>query len=62
MSRFGDWKLDTVIEKKYKQALVTTVEGKSRLTLINKVTRKQQVMSQMPLSNCSAHLKNGFIY
>lgn len=38
--RFGDWELDTVIGKNYRQALVTLVERKSRLTLIAKVVRK----------------------
>jgi IS30 family transposase len=38
--RFGDWELDTVIGKNHRQALVTLVERKSRLTLIAKVTRK----------------------
>lgn len=39
-SRFGDWELDTVIGKNHKQALVTIVERKSRLTLTKKVTHK----------------------
>jgi len=38
--RFGDWELDTVIGGNHKQALVTIVERKSRLTLIAKVMRK----------------------
>lgn len=38
--RFGDWELDTVIGKHHRQALVTLVERKSKLTLIAKVTRK----------------------
>ncbi len=38
--RFGDWELDTIIGKNHKQALVTLVERKSRLTLIAKVIRK----------------------
>jgi IS30 family transposase len=38
--RFGDWELDTVIGKHHRQALVTLVERKSRLTLIAKVLRK----------------------
>ena len=38
--RFGDWELDTVIGKNHRQALVTLVERKSRLTLIAKVIRK----------------------
>lgn len=38
--RFGDWELDTVIGKHHRQALVTLVERKSRLTLIVKVMRK----------------------
>jgi len=33
-TRFGDWELDTVIGKNHQQALVTLVERKSRLTLI----------------------------
>ena len=37
---FGDWELDTVIGKNHRQALVTLVERKSRLTLIAKVMRK----------------------
>lgn len=39
-TRFGDWELDTVIGKQHRQALVTLVERKSRLTLIAKVTHK----------------------
>ena len=39
-SRYGDWELDTVIGKNHKQALVTIVERKSRLTLTKKVRRK----------------------
>ena len=39
-TRFGDWELDTVIGANHKQALVTIVERKSRLTLIAKVMRK----------------------
>ncbi len=38
--RFGDWELDTVIGKNHRQALVTLVERKSKLTLIAKVTHK----------------------
>ena len=38
--RFGDWELDTVIGKQHRQALVTIVERKSKLTLIAKVKRK----------------------
>jgi len=39
-SRYGDWEVDTVIGRHHKQALVTLVERKSRLTLIAKVSRK----------------------
>jgi len=39
-TRFGDWELDTVIGSNHKQALVTIVERRSRLTLIAKVVRK----------------------
>lgn len=39
-TRLGDWELDTVIGKQHRQALVTLVERKSRLTLIAKVTHK----------------------
>lgn len=38
--RFGDWELDTVIGKQHRQALVTIVERKSKLTLMAKVKRK----------------------
>lgn len=38
--RFGDWELDTIIGKRHRQALVTLVERKSKLTLIAKVARK----------------------
>lgn len=38
--RFGNWKLDTLIGKNHRQALVTLVERKSCLTLIAKVIRK----------------------
>lgn len=39
-ARFGDWELDTVIGKRHRQALVTLVERKSKLTLIAKVKQK----------------------
>ena len=39
-SRFGDWEVDTVIGKQHRQALITIVERKSKLTLIAKVARK----------------------
>jgi len=39
-SRFGDWEVDTVIGKQHRQALVTIVERKSKLTLMAKVPRK----------------------
>jgi len=39
-SRFGDWELDIVIGKNHKQALVTIVEPKARLSASKKVTRK----------------------
>jgi IS30 family transposase len=39
-SRIGDWELDTIIGKGHKQAIVSLVERKSRLTLIHKVERK----------------------
>lgn len=39
-SRMGDWELDTIIGKGHKQAIVSLVERKSRLTLIHKVERK----------------------
>jgi len=38
--RFGDWEADTMIGKQHKQALVTIVERKSRLTRIGHVARK----------------------
>ncbi len=40
-SRFGGWKLDTVIGRSHQQALVTLVERKYRLKLIAKVLRKK---------------------
>jgi len=39
-SRLGDWEGDTIIGKNHKQALVSIVERKSKLTLIHKVARK----------------------
>ncbi len=39
-SRLGDWELDTIIGKGHKQAIVSIIERKSRLTLIHKVERK----------------------
>jgi IS30 family transposase len=39
-SRLGDWELDTIIGKGYKQAIVSLTERKARLTLIAKVERK----------------------
>ena len=39
-SRLGDWKLDTIIGKGHKQAIVSLTERKSRLALIAKVEQK----------------------
>ncbi|MDD9806573.1 MAG: IS30 family transposase [Gammaproteobacteria bacterium] len=38
--RLGDWELDTIIGKDHKGALVSLCERKSRLTMIDKVSRK----------------------
>jgi len=39
-SRIGDWEADTIIGKNHRQAIVSLVERKSKLTLIRKVERK----------------------
>jgi IS30 family transposase len=39
-SRIGDWESDTIIGKGHKQAIVTLVERKSRLLLMEKVERR----------------------
>jgi len=39
-SRLGDWELDTIIGKGHKQAIVSLVERKARLTLMVKFERK----------------------
>ena len=41
--RVGDWEADTIIGKKHKHAIVTLTERKTRLSLIQKVDRKQAV-------------------
>jgi len=38
--RIGDWEADTIIGKNHHQAIVSLVERKSRLTRLEKVTRK----------------------
>jgi transposase, IS30 family len=38
--RVGDWEIDTIIGKNRKQAIVSIVERKSKLTLLKKVTAK----------------------
>lgn len=38
--RIGDWEADTIIGKNHRQAIVSLVERKSKLTLIHKVERK----------------------
>ena len=38
--RLGDWEADTIIGKRYRQAIVSLVERKSGYTLIHKVDRK----------------------
>ena len=37
--RIGNWKLNTVIRKGHRQAIVSLTEHKSRLTLIHKIER-----------------------
>ena len=39
-SRIGDWKVDTIIGKNHRQAIVSLVERKTGFTLIRKVERK----------------------
>jgi IS30 family transposase len=39
--RIGDWEIDTIIGKNHKGALLTIVERKSKLTLIQKLPNKQ---------------------
>ena len=41
-NRIGDWEIDTVIGKNHKQALVTIVDRKSKLTLMKKVTDRTE--------------------
>ena len=38
--RIGDWEADTIIGKNHRQAIVSIVERKSKMTLIRKVERK----------------------
>jgi len=38
--RLGDWEVDTILGRKYKQAIVTLTERKSRFTLLTKVKRR----------------------
>jgi len=38
--RIGDWEADTIIGKHHQQAIVSLIERKSRLTRLEKVTRK----------------------
>jgi transposase, IS30 family len=38
--RLGDWEVDTIIGRKYKQALVTLTERKSRFTLLGRVSQR----------------------
>src|SRR5215210_5908985 len=40
--RIGDWEADTIIGKSHKQAIVSIVERKSRLTRLEKVSRKTE--------------------
>jgi len=44
--RIGDWEADTIIGKSHKQAIVSIVERKSRLTRLEKVTRKTEKLVQ----------------
>ena len=39
--RIGDWEIDTIIGKRYKGALLSLVERKSKFTLIRKLPKKQ---------------------
>ncbi|MCJ7539692.1 MAG: IS30 family transposase [Desulfobacterales bacterium] len=39
--RIGDWEIDTIIGKRYKGALLSIVERKSKFTLIRKLPKKQ---------------------
>jgi IS30 family transposase len=50
--RIGDWELDTISGKGYKQAIVSLTERKSRLTLIRKVGHK----SADKVASAIAHL------
>ena len=52
-SRIGDWEIDTVIGKNYKQAIVTIVERASKFSVMKKWRRKWQRQWHQPrLSYC----------
>ncbi len=55
-ARIGDWELDTIIGKGYKQAIVSITERKTRYTLIQKVKRKTaQCVSKAIINQLSLH-------
>lgn len=67
-TRFGDWEGDTVVGKNHQGALVTLVDRKSKLTLIDKVDRYTakavedsivRLMETLPRRNFTLTVDNG---
>ena len=55
--RIGDWEIDTIIGSHHKGALVSAVERKSQLTLIEYVPKNKPISLRKPLSICLSHSK-----
>lgn len=56
--RVGDWEVDTIIGKNHKQAIVTLTERKTRISLIQKVERKQASQVAFAIENMLVNIKD----
>lgn len=57
-TRVGDWEVDTIIGKNHKHAIVTLTERKTRVSLIQKVDRKQANQVASSIENMLKNIRD----
>lgn len=59
--RVGDWEVDTIIGKNYKQAIVSIVERKTKYTLLKKIEKKNSDSVLVALTKMLASIKKNVL-
>lgn len=57
-NRIGDWEIDTIISKRYKQAIVTIVERFSKYMLMKKLDNKNATLTEKAVIELLEQHKN----